>query len=50
MVCDRQQAVRVGGQVDAYYARALVGDYVEKTGILVRKSIVVLPPDERGDQ
>src|SRR6516162_2666837 len=50
MVCDRQQTVRIGGQVDAYDAGVFVGDYVEKTRILVREPVVVLPPDERGDQ
>ena len=46
MVGDRQQTVGVGRQVDAHNARALVGDHVEKAWVLVRETIVVLPPDQ----
>ena len=50
MVGDRQQAVGIGRQVDAHNARALVGHHVEKSGVLVRETIVVLPPHQGGDQ
>jgi hypothetical protein len=30
--------------------RAFVDDHVEKTGVLVGETVVVLPPDQGGDQ
>jgi hypothetical protein len=45
----REQAVGVGRQVDAGHIRALVGDYVEESRVLVRKAIVILSPDECRD-
>src|SRR5208337_2157113 len=45
-----KQAIGVGRQVDAHHAGALVGDHVKKTGILMGETVVVLPPDQSGDQ
>ena len=50
VVGDRQQAVGIGRQIDPHYGGALVGDHVEKAGVLVREAVVVLAPDQRGDQ
>src|SRR4030095_4112455 len=50
MIRHRKEGIDVRGKVDARDCGALVDHYVQKTGILVRKSIVVLPPDRRGDQ
>lgn len=56
MVHNGEEAVAVWGQVDADDFWALVGDYVEEAGVLVREAVVVLSPDcgceedvERGD-
>ena len=50
MVGDGEQAVGVGREIDARDVRALVGDDVEEAGVLVGEAVVVLPPDERGDE
>ena len=50
VVADREQAVGVGRQVDAHHAGALVRHHVEEAGVLVRKPVVVLPPDQAADQ
>ena len=49
MVGHREQAVGVGRQVDACHRRLLGDDVVEKPGILMRKSIVILTPDMAGE-
>ena len=49
MVCHAKQAVRVGRQIDAHDLRALVGDHVKKSGVLVSEAVVILPPDQRRD-
>ena len=50
VVEDRQQAVRVGRQVDADDAGFLVDDVVEEAGVLVGEAVVVLLPDVGGEQ
>ena len=50
VVGDAEQAVGVGRQIDAHDVGALVGDDVEEAGVLVGEAVVVLPPDERGDE
>ena len=50
VVGDREQAVRVGWQVDADDLRLLVDDVVDEARILVREAVVVLPPDVRTEQ
>ena len=46
----RQQAVGIGRQVDAHDVGLLVGDMVDEAGILMRKAVVVLSPDMRGQK
>ena len=50
VVGHREQAVRVGRQVDADDLRLLVDDVVDESGILVREAVVVLAPDVRAEQ
>ena len=50
VIGDRKQAVRVGGQVDADDLGFLVHHEVDKAGVLVGETVVVLPPDVRGEQ
>ena len=46
----RQQAVRVGRQIDAHDIGFLVRDMIDEAGILVGKAVVILAPDMRGQQ
>ena len=50
MVGHAEQAVGVGWKIDAGDFGALVGDEIEEAGILMGKSVVILPPDQRGDE
>ena len=50
MVHHRQQRVRVRWQVDADDLGLLVHRQIDEAGILVRKAVVVLPPDVRRQQ
>ena len=50
MIGDAQQAIGIRRQIYPHDIRAFVGDHVEKTGILVSESIVILAPHQRGDQ
>ena len=45
-----EEAVGVGRKVDAGDGGGLVGDDVEEAGVLVGEAVVVLAPDERGDE
>src|SRR5207248_7869780 len=47
---DRQQAVRVGRQVDARDTRALIGNDIQEPWILVCETVVILPPNGGGNQ
>ncbi len=47
---DRQQAVRIGRQVNADDVGLLVDHMVEEAGILMGEAVVVLLPDVRGEQ
>ena len=47
-VGDVQQAVGVGRQIDPHDLGLLVDDMVDEAGILVRKAVMILPPDVRG--
>ena len=44
-----QQAVGIGGQINAYHIRLLVVHMVQEAGILVSEAIVVLLPDVGGE-
>ena len=44
VIGDAKQAVDVGWQIDSGNFRSLIYDDIEKAGILVSKTIVVLPP------
>src|SRR5215469_12112620 len=46
----RQQAVGVRREINARYCSALVQNHVQKTGVLMREPVVILPPDRRRDQ
>ncbi len=57
VVGDREQAVRVGRQIDAHHLGLLVDDVVDEARILVAEAVMVLPPDmarqqivQRGDR
>ena len=50
MVGHAEQAVRIGRQIDADHVRALVGDHVKKSRVLMGEAVVVLPPDQRSNQ
>ncbi len=50
MVGDREQRVGVRRQIDADDIRLLVHHMVDETRVLVAESVVVLPPDVRGEQ
>ena len=50
VVRHRQQAVGIGGEVDARNFRALIGDHIQETGVLVAEAVVVLAPDDGSDQ
>src|SRR5262245_14030212 len=50
MVGHGEQGVGVGREIDPDDLRLLVDDVIDETGILVAESIVVLPPDVRGEQ
>ena len=50
MVAYREQAVRVRRKIDARDLRALVRDDVEEAGVLMGEAVVVLAPDQRGDE
>ena len=45
-----EEAVGVGREVDAGDVGGLIGDDVEEAGILVGEAVVILTPDERGDE
>ena len=50
MIHHRQQAIRVGRQVDAHDLRFLVDHVVDESRILVREAVVVLTPDVGAQQ
>src|SRR5262245_45658079 len=50
VVGNRQQRIDVGRQVNSHNSGALVEGDVQKTRILVGKTVVVLPPDGGRDQ
>ena len=50
MVGDREQAVRIGRQINADHLGLLVHDVIDEARILVREPIVILPPDMRTEQ
>ena len=45
-----QQAIGIRRQIDARHVRALVGDHVQKSRILMSEAVVVLTPDQGSDQ
>src|SRR5580658_6598206 len=47
---DREQAVGIGGQVDAHNIRLLIYNMVEEAGVLVREAVVILLPDVGSEQ
>ena len=48
MVHDRQQRVGVGWKIDPNHVRLLIDHMVDESRILVRETVVILPPDVRG--
>ncbi len=46
----RQKGVGIRRQVDAHDVGFFVCDMIEKPGILVAETVVILPPDVRGEQ
>ena len=50
MIRDRQQAVCVGRQIDTHDIGFLVCHMIDEARILVRKAVVILAPDVRGEQ
>ena len=48
MVHHRQQTVGIRRQINANDLGFLVHDVVNEAGILMRETVVVLPPDVRG--
>ena len=45
VVVGGEQRIGVNGQINAYDFCFLVDDMVDEAGILMRKTVVVLPPD-----
>ena len=45
-----QQAVRIRRQIDPRHLRALVAHHIQKSWVLVRKPVMILPPHHRRDQ
>src|SRR5215469_7878166 len=50
VISDGEKAVHIGWQIDASDIGALVDYYIEKSRVLVREAVVVLPPYGRSDQ
>jgi len=50
MIGYRQKAIGIWRKIDTRYCSALVENHVQKTGVLVRKAVVILPPNRRRDQ
>src|ERR1700722_1946196 len=50
MIRDAKQAVCIRRQVNAHHIGPFVGDHVKKSRILVRKSVMILPPHQRSDE
>ena len=50
VVGHRQQRIGIGREVDANDVGLLIDHVIDKARVLVRKTIVVLPPDVRGQQ
>src|SRR5690242_5909464 len=50
MVSYRKKRVGVGRQIDTYDIGLLVYNVIDKPGVLMRKSIVILPPNVRRQQ
>src|ERR1700756_424490 len=44
MIGNRQQAVDIGGKVNACDISALVDDHIQKSGILMSETVVILAP------
>ena len=45
VIGDRQQRVRVRWQIHPYHLGPLVGDVIDESGILVRRTVMVLTPN-----
>jgi hypothetical protein len=50
VVHDGQQAVGIRGKVDADDLGVLVGNDIEETRVLMRETVVVLAPDDGGQE
>src|ERR1051326_3748436 len=50
MVRYGKQGVGIGWQINSDNVRFLVGHMIDETGVLVRETVVVLPPNMRGQQ
>jgi hypothetical protein len=49
-LCLRDRLENQSGQINAHDVGLLVNHMVEETGVLMRKAIVILLPDMRGEQ
>ena len=50
MIDNRQETIGVRRQIDAHDLGLLVDDVINETGVLMRKSVVILAPDVRRQQ
>ena len=50
VIGDREQAVRVGRQIDAHDVGLLARDVIDEARILMGEAVVILPPDMRREQ
>ncbi len=50
MIRHAEQTIRIRRQIHANHIRLFIHDMIDKTRVLVRKSVVVLPPDVAGEQ
>src|SRR3954468_19430874 len=50
MVSNGEQTIRIGWQINPDHLRLFVNDMIDEARVLVRKTIMVLPPDVRGEQ
>ena len=50
VIGNREQRVGVGRQIDADHVGLLVQQVIDEAGVLVRKAVVILAPDQRTEQ
>ena len=50
MIGDPEQRIGIRWQIDADDIGLLVGDEIDKAGVLVAETVVILAPDMRGEE